>query len=638
MWILLFFAIIGLWFWSLNTLVKDDWRTAFVVGLVIFQSYLVLVTEVLSLFGAVTRLGLSLAWGLLAAGMAVWGWQRVRHGKQLRLPKIHWPNQVSLWVVDGIILLILLVTLVIGLSAPPNTADSLVYHMPRLAHWAQDASVHHFPTGIEYYNSYPPGAEMQMLHFYILSGGDHLVNLQGWLAFLGSMLAAAALSRLLGLGSTGQHFAALFVAAMPVALAHASSSKNDLAVAFWVIVVVLLAFQFLKQGRHKKDLILLGLTAGLAMLTKQAAAIFLAPFALWFAFRLWKSLSLKKFALWSMILVLIVLALNAGYLLRNLQTYGHLVDPLAMSQHRNQAFSFPILMSNLARNLSSHAQTPWPWSRAWIYDRMVGFHDLIGVDIDDPRLTVNGDYEVPGFITSEVVSGNPLHMALILLAFLIVWVLAFWRRMPKSLLVLSLCAFAGFILFSAVFKWQIFSARYHLPFFMLSAPVVAYLVDAIDKQGWLSALIGVIMLGLAGLWLVSLRPRPIIPWKGMTRDFSIFEDRTGLYYPGPMMQNDFENLGQVLRDSGCKDVGIRLRGSSMEYLYWVALDLPETDFRLTWLVAGTPSAQYRDPDFSPCAVICEDCPAEQMAYDDLPLFLETAFFKLFLDSSGIESP
>lgn len=637
MWIVLLLALASFWLLSINLFYRDDHRLALVVALVLFQTYLVAMTEVLSLLQAVTPLALVTAWGAVVVGVGVWVWIWRRQGKAVIPPKCGWPQSIGLWIVDGIIVFILLVTLVIALAAPPNTADSLVYHMPRLAHWAQDRAVHHFPTGVEHYNSYPPGAEMQMLHFYLLFGGDRLVNLQGWFAFLGAILAAASLSRVIGLGETGAHFSALFVASMPLALAHASSSKNDLAVGFWVIGVVLMAFHFLRAGEARMDLIVLGLALGLGLLTKQSAALFLAPFGLWFVIRLFQQLTLRQFFLWALVLLALVVGLNGGYLIRNWITYQHPVDPVAMSQHRTEAFSLPVLLSNVARNLSSHAQTPWPWTRTWIYDRMIGFHEAIGVDPSDPRTTVNCDYEVPGFITSEVLSGNPLHMSLILVAFLGVGVFSLRRKATGPVLILSLTAAAAFVLFSLFFKWQCFSARYHFPFFFMTAPVVAFLFDRLDRRGWASALMGLAMLALGGLWLFSLRPRPIFPWRGMTQETSIFENRTRLYFPSDMMYETFMDLGPVITESGCEAIGVRLRGSSMEYLYWVALDMPRDSVRISWLVAGTPSAQYRDPDFKPCAVICEDCPQGQTQYDGLPLVWQTPFFDLFLTSPEMET-
>ncbi len=630
MWILLLLAIGGLWIFSFNLSERQDWRLAFVMGLVFFQTYLVMVTELLSFFEAVTPLWLSLAWGLLIVGIGVWYWFSRTQKKCFSLPKLIWPKKAAFWIVDGIIVFILITTLIIAVTAPPNTADAMVYHMPRIAHWAQERAVVHYPTGVEHANTYPPGAEMQMLHFYILFGGDRLVNLQGWLAFLGAIMAVTALSRVIGLGETGMHFSGLFTATIPLALAHASGPKNDLAVAFWVVSVILMAFVFLRRGQQKRFLVILALAVSLSMLTKHIAAIFLAPFAVWFVIALFRNLKWTQVILWGCIIVIVALSLNIPSLIRNLNTFGDLSDTQALNHQRTETISPVMMILNFIRHISLHAQTPWPWSRAWIFQRMIDLHDLLGVDPNDPRITVESDFEVPGLITSEVVSGNPLHLTLALVSVLLFWGFSLFGDTPGDVLVLSITGTAAFLLFSTLIKWQVFGARYHLAFFLMIAPIPAYWFDLVDPKGWISAALGGLMLGLASLWLFSLQPRPMVVWKGMTRDFTIFEDREGLYYPGPFYQDLYQEMDRILDATDCRTVGLRLRGSSMEYLYWVALGLPGTDYRLENLVAGTPSALHRDPNFAPCAVICEDCPNSQQYYDDLPLFRDFTLFKLYL--------
>jgi len=630
MWILLFVALGSLWLLAVNLFIGEDWRLNFVRAMVAFQTYLVLLTEALSFFSGITIWGLSIGWGLFIIPCWIWLIVLSKQRGRLYLPQIEKPNHLADWILDGITVFVLLVTLMVALAAAPNTVDSLNYHLPRIAHWAQEGAVRHFPAATEIFNSYSPGAEMQMLHIYVLSQGDGLISLQGWLSFLGMIIAVSALCKELKIKLTGVRFASLFAATMPVAAAFASSTKNDLALAMWVIVVVLMAFRFIQHGMKKVDLIILACAVGLAALTKELSIVILLSFGFWMLMELIGKLKCKKAVLTGLLIFIIAFSLNAGYLIRNFVTYGNITDPQAVDHFRSEAFSVPILISNTVRNASLHVQTPFSWLREWIQRRILNLHDFLGVAPNDPRITVESEFFVKWFMTDEMIAGNPLHAFLLLLSVLICIVRSFSKSLSKSLIVLCVTTSLAFIIYSSIFKWQIFGARYQLSFFLMFTPVFVYLIEHIDRKRWIRLGLALFMLVIVSPWLFFIQTRPVIVWHGVTSEPSIFENADALYYSSADMNQAFTQLGSDIRESNCRDIGIRARGGSLSYLYWHALDKPNDDFRIEYLVAGTPSARYADDTFEPCAVICEDCPSEQVVYNDLPLNKDYGYFKLYL--------
>ena len=48
---------------------------------------------------------------------------------------------------------------IVALTAPPNTWDSMTYHMPRVEHWIENRNVEPYPTHILRQLSLGPGAE-----------------------------------------------------------------------------------------------------------------------------------------------------------------------------------------------------------------------------------------------------------------------------------------------------------------------------------------------------------------------------------------------------------------------------------------------------------------------------------------------
>ena len=113
-----------------------------------------------------------------------------------------------------------------------------------------------------------------------------------WMAFVGSIAAAASLADVLGASLRGRRFAAIFGATLPAAITQATGSMNDIVVAFWVLSAILMLLYYVKKSQKPLILVLSALAAALAVLTKATALIFLLPFALYAVVALWKRLGM----------------------------------------------------------------------------------------------------------------------------------------------------------------------------------------------------------------------------------------------------------------------------------------------------------------------------------------------------------
>ena len=124
------------------------WRVSLLVAAVAWGLVLTVITEALSRFHLLTWPGLLAAWLVVLAGAAL----LARGGRSV--PTI--PAAVHVRGLDlesraflgGTGVLVLTIAL-IAVVAPPNTFDSMTYHMSRVAHWVQNASVEPYPTGIQ---------------------------------------------------------------------------------------------------------------------------------------------------------------------------------------------------------------------------------------------------------------------------------------------------------------------------------------------------------------------------------------------------------------------------------------------------------------------------------------------------------
>jgi len=594
--------------------------------------WVVVVTEGLSLVGGVTQAAVAAAWLLPILAMAGWLAARRRSvASALRqcfvLPEKR--GQRALWA--GIAL-IPLVTAVVGALAPPNTWDSLNYHMPRVAHWAQQRSIDFFPTGIEVQNSRTPFAEYAVLHLYVLSGGDRWVNFVAWSAMVGSIAGAAALARQFGFGRPAPVLAAAYAASIPMGIIQATSTMTDAVVALWLVAAASEVLEI--EGGHTPAMALFfaGVAAGLAVLTKPTAVPYLLPLGLLALARI-RGLPVRRAAPAVAAGVAAVLVLNLGHWTRSVRVYG---DPVSggdqLSVHGNQATGARGLVSNVVRNLGLHVGTPLPHVNKALTIGILRLHEWIGIDPNDPRTTAHGRFEVDETTTNEDKTGNLVHLLVASAASISVLTGRTTRRMPASghLVVVA----AGFVLFCWIFKWQIFGSRYHLPFFVLLAPVVGgAIARGLSARGGL--VVGWTLLIGAVPWLVGTGPRPLLPLPGESRVESVLTGSRSrlLFANGPYLLEPYRAMTEEILRVGCGGVGLSLLGNEAEYPLWALLRAPRQDLRIEWIVAGSPSARLRDRNFAPCAVICEGC-AEQEVFGGLPLVRVVDGFRLFLATEG----
>jgi hypothetical protein len=586
-------------------------------------------SELLSLGHAITQPNLALAW--LVTALAAWtaAVLRARQTGVRLAPDVRLPASPIARFFLVALVLILGVSAVVAWLAPPQTWDSLNYHMSRVAHWAQARSVGYFATGIENQNSRPPMAEMAVLHLYVLAQGDRFSNFIAWSALLGCVLGAGAIAGRLGAKPIGQWFSALFVATLPMALAQASSTMNDLVVAMWMACAALELLVLAQAGWGTTSVVFLSLAAGLATLTKPTALPYLLPFALAAGWILIRRAGAGKTARAAGIALVLVLVVNAGYLARSFTTYGGPFESGETAIHLNQVRDVRGVVSNVLRNASLHLGTPNPYVNKAMYLGLDAIHRWIGLDISDPRTTAHGDFEINAPTTIETRAGNPLQM---LAGIGTLCVLAIRRKRYDAIVFgYALVVLGTFLALSWLLQWQVFGSRYHLPFFVLLAPLAGVVLADVIRQPWI--VVASLLLAVGALpCLVSLRPRPLLALGEDSAPGILQTPRQELYFSGAKyLEDPYTKMVDAIRSVGCQQVGLALGGNGAEYPLWAMLGAPRSGVRLEWLVGGTPSARYAAQDFVPCAVVCQSCPTSWDQVRGLVAVYHSGKYRLFLE-------
>jgi hypothetical protein len=594
----------------------------------ILGGYQVFNLEFLSLIHGVTRTGLVVAWLLPVIIFACYVVRTRKQGREIRLPTIQLPGNSWDWILLTELGSILLITVVVAWITPPQTGDSLTYHMSRVAHWAQNRSIAHYSTGIARQVSMSPGAEMAILNLYVLTGSDRLATFPQWLAMAGSLVCVSLAACYLGAKSSGQWLAATVAAAIPIGIVEASSTINDYVTAFWVVCSVMESLAFYRTN-DRGSLVYASLAAALAILTKPTSIPYLIPFAAWLAYLIVKRLGVIQGLRWAAVALVVVVGLNAGYLTRNLITYGNLSNPVDFKLHLNQLRNFQGVTSILLRNAGQHAGLPYlPKVNSAIKYLILAAHYKLGLGLEDPRTTAIGYFNVRPPSTKDTLTTNPYHAYLFLGSFILIPF--FWRKIGLLPVFYAVLVSFAFLLYSFVFKWQVFGVRLHLPFFVLASVflgVVLSLLERVKLGHWVAILLFVGAIP----WLFQIDNRPLIPKPGFSEVDSILEESRERLYSVSSFGSYliYQQITDKIKNEGCKQVGLMLLGYDPEYWIWVLMGAPRDTLHIEWIVGG-PTSRYELSSFHPCAVICHNCPKEMKGIRGLPLSEEISGYQLFM--------
>ena len=591
-------------------------RERLLAGAVLAGLFATAVAELSSLARLFNRPVVIGAWLLLTAVLAARVW-REKRGSSRPTPSEAFPllrpSKQEIGLLSGLALLLVAVVLTAA-AAAPNAWDSMTYHLPRITHWIQDASISHYPTHVLRQLTLGPGAELLAAEIELLGGSDHWINFLQTFAWMGVAIAASLLARDLGADRLGQGVAAVFAATLPMAILQASSTQNDLVVSFWLLVFAHFA---LRAWAGKMDLtgfLLAGGSLGLAVLTKATALTVAFPFGLLLAggaIARGRARGARGLAL----AALLALAVNAGYMTRNLSLFG---TPLG-GEHGtvNAAFSPGLTLSNVARNISLQLLTPFPTWNARVEAAVLALHRAIGLSANDPRSTWRGaQFHVPARLegaqladADEAVyaafldnaAGNPLHL---LLCAACVGVLAVRRRLPESRRLWGFLALvaAGFLLFSLVLRWQPWGARLELPFLLLTAP----LAGAILGQWRGGIAIAALLLLAAVPWVLVNASRPLLGPDSVLTAPRVLQS----FAAAPALREPLLGAARAVAGRPCRRIGLEMGPDDPEHLIWISLreeGIADARIRLEHVHVKNKSAPKTfEPPFAgfvPCAVI-----------------------------------
>jgi hypothetical protein len=425
----------------------------------------------------------------------------------------------------GMLGFFLLSALIAALLSPPNNYDTLTYHMARQVYWIQHASLDHYPSNSLRQLFMPPLAEFWGVNLYILAADDRFANMVQWGAYALGILAISHLAHSLGASRRGRLFAACIGASNPMAWLNASSPKNDLLVALWVLCVAVFGLNVVRRRICTwADAVLIGWTVGLLALTKGTAAVFALPVCLIVGGVILWTDRWRAIALGLVIVVFSVIP-NLGHFHRNYSMFGNPSGPVepeneGTSLYTNQSHSFGDLATNVIRNVTLHLGLPSDSWNAYLQQESYALHKALDLDPNKDSITWKRmPYKVVYLPGSENNAGALFH-------FLLSLIVPFWawravrdepdRQRKWVVRAWTVVPLIGFVLFCAVFRWQPWHARLHIPIFGLMSPL-AGLCFAKSRSGkWF----GIAFILAAFAWFIPSMPNVTRPLWGKHNIFT----------------------------------------------------------------------------------------------------------------------
>jgi len=612
----------------------EGWRSSAIGAATCWGVLVVLITESLSVPRLITRPALAITWlAVILVGLG-YAWRvRPSKGEARAIPEPASELEKLDWLLlCGIGLVVSLVGLTAILSAP-NTWDAMAYHMSRVALWMVNRDVNLYPAFYSAQLFLSAWAEYVMLHLDVLGGGDRLVNLVELTSMVGSLAGVSLIAKELGASKRGQIVAALACASLPEGILEASGAMNTYVGAFWIVVAVYFVLRWNKQENWGSAL---GLSAatGLAVFSKGTAYVFL-PLVLLACWGMGSWRARKRLLTKLPALALIVLALNGPLYFRNYKLSGSplgFATPLGNDperQYANGHISAAVAFGNVVKNLSLHAGTPIGVLNDRISRLVTGSLRRVHLDPNDKASTYRGGFRLNNVSSHEARAGDPLQLALILLAAMLLLRKSVGNRELRLYL---LGISASFVLFCALIRWQPWNSRYHLPLFALGA----VLIGVVLERSWPRAAVSAV----ACLLLMSALPfalanslRPILPWP---RASIISQKRVDSYFADShdWWKASYVAAAAMVESSGCQNVGIDSSLEDFDYPMFALLDAGHGHRDVRYAGVTNLTAEYARPDApAPCAVICLRCanaPAKWAEYRSIggraSVFDEVAVF------------
>jgi len=406
-----------------------------------------------------------------------------------------------------LIVLIVVPLFLLAVLTPPNNYDSNSYHLHRILAWTYFGNVEFYPTTLVqqlYHNVF---AEYLVLNVYLFTGTDHFVNLVQFTGGLACISTLSLLGEKLGLNPRGQFIACIAMLTLPAGVFEMTTTQVDYTATFFFVAFLYFAY-CLRESYNYISVVGLGLSLAFAAASKYPMFFYAFPFSIYFAVLYLKKYDFNRALIIGLTALLSLAIAFVPLWTRNYELFGHILSPpvgteLFAEKIPADAFGLRLSLSNILKNASLHLGLPYTGYNLVIEKAIRKVHNLIGVDVNQPEITLY-PFTVR-FTVHEDMVPNTLHFYL-LIPFTL---LLFSRRTIRDLRWFWILALAGLAIFATLLKYEPWCTRTHMPFFAMGCILIGRFLQNTGR--YLRAGILTSMTLLAAVMVYGNPSKPVIP-------------------------------------------------------------------------------------------------------------------------------
>lgn len=572
------------------------------------------VTEILSLFQALSYEALSICWFLISAifvfvACKLSSNEIVYDFKNVIYKAFKEKNHLF---EKCIILLLFILMAVIAILIPPYNYDSMVYHCTRVAHWAQNQSIAYFSSHTPEAVASPFLAEYINLNIYVLMlKHDHFLNLLQIFSYAISGVYVRALTKKLGGSIIFMNVAMLLFYSMPIAFMEAFTTQVDVfsCLIFLMFLYFIIDFwnqplDILRSSNYKIELLCVAILTGIGYITKPSvcvsmAVIYLGIFVQMILNKEKPSRIVSVIAFFAAVILVIVFP----EFYRNIITFGSL-SPESVGHRQLVETGHPFyiflnftknFMMNLIHRLTAN-------NSIYLENALYFIASVLRINADSTAISENGrafDLDINNPMKPNCdTSVNPLiFYSFIISGIILCKAFRKKRKISSTISRYYRETLLSIIVLFIILRWENYVTRYEISYLAMMCPLIAIVIEQIiDKKAHRIMAIGIIsFLAFSDLLLLFETQLEILPKALKNREGAYFLEYSDAYPPR-------EEMIRIIKDKGYKKIGFIKESNGFEYTIWAMLRTENV--WIEHVMVDNQTSKYENSDFIPDCIIC----------------------------------